>query len=84
MLKILFKKAYPTFKVALLEVDGQEEINLANIEGLGIKELFFVLACPGTETKDIAAETTTWAIDGQIELGDASKSKQTLLVIGNG
>jgi len=48
--KILFKKTYPTFKVALLETAGQTTINMTYFKELGIQQVFFVMACPPWRT----------------------------------
>lgn len=81
-IKILFKKAYPTFKLALLEVVGKKLLNVADLKELGMRELFFVMAYPDTASRAAAEEPTSWTADGLITVGSACSGKQTLLVVG--
>ena len=82
-IKILFKKVYPTFKLALLEIVNTVSIDFANLKELGMKELFFAVAYPDLSLlKNFPGEQTSWSIDGEITLSEAARKKCTVLVIG--
>lgn len=83
MIKILYKKAFPAFRIALLEVVNTISINLANLKELGIKELFFAVAYPDASmAKNLDGESTSWSANGLITLSDSARKKSTVLVIG--